>query len=162
VSQLPGPQPGAGSAIIVTPVSAADRASWLPLWKGYQAFYAIDFPDSVTNLLWTRLLDRAEPVTGLLAKIDGEAVGLAHCVRHRSTWTAEDYLYLQDLFVAPPQRRRGVAQALLRRVQDLATNEHCARAYWLTHESNATARHLYDQVAVRTGFIHYVLKTRTQ
>jgi GNAT superfamily N-acetyltransferase len=150
------------SVISVTPVGAADRASWLPLWNGYQAFYHIEISDSCSELLWARLLDRAEPVSGLLAKIDGEAVGLAHCIRHRSTWTADDYLYLQDLFVTPLLRRRGIAQALLRGVQDIASNSQCARTYWLTHESNATARILYDRVAVRTGFIHYTMQTRTE
>jgi hypothetical protein len=29
------------------------------------------------------------------------------------------------------------------------------RVYWLTHETNTTARQLYDRVATRTGFIQY-------
>jgi GNAT superfamily N-acetyltransferase len=148
--------------ISVTPVNDSDRAGWLPLWKGYQAFYGIDVADSSTELLWTRLLDRLEPITGLIARVDNEAVGLAHCIRHRSTWTAQDYLYLQDLFVTPLRRGRGIARALLRSIQEIATNEHCARVYWLTHESNLTARILYDRVAIRTGFIHYAIPTRTE
>jgi hypothetical protein len=30
-----------------------------------------------------------------------------------------------------------------------------ARVYWLTHETNQTARRLYDQVATNSGFIVY-------
>jgi len=33
--------------------------------------------------------------------------------------------------------------------------EGCARVYWLTHETNATAMRLYDRVADRSGFVQY-------
>jgi ribosomal protein S18 acetylase RimI-like enzyme len=144
-----------GEAVSVVPVSAADREGWLTLWKGYQEFYGIALSDACTEILWARLLDDSESIDGLLAKVDGAFVGVAHCVRHRSTWTADDYLYLHDLYVAPDRRRSGVGRALLSHVKDIAAGARCARVYWLTHESNETARRLYDRVAVRTGFIHY-------
>jgi len=144
-----------GKAVSVVPVGAADHHDWLALWKGYQDFYGIALSDASSELLWARLLDDSETIDGLLAKVDGEFVGLAHCVRHRSTWTTRDYLYLHDLYVAPDRRGSGVGRALVSHVKDIAAGARCARVYWLTHESNETARRLYDRVAVRTGFIHY-------
>jgi GNAT superfamily N-acetyltransferase len=64
-------------------------------------------------------------------------------------------MYLQDLFTAPTARRRGAARALIEHVYAEATARCCSRVYWLTHESNADARALYDQVASYTGLVQY-------
>ncbi|TIO45034.1 MAG: GNAT family N-acetyltransferase, partial [Mesorhizobium sp.] len=42
-------------------------------------------------------------------------------------------------------------------VQDEAGKIGVKNVYWMTHETNATARRLYDHVARRTGFIEYDL-----
>jgi GNAT superfamily N-acetyltransferase len=141
--------------IAIRPLGSEDHPHWLPLWKDYQAFYAIDIPPPVTALTWTRLLDPAEPVAGALAWQGTVAVGLVHHIRHRSCWTAGDYCYLQDLFVAPAARGAGVGRKLIEHVYALAAREGCARVYWLTHETNSVAIALYDRIAKRTGFIQY-------
>ncbi|MFG1908023.1 GNAT family N-acetyltransferase [Kribbella sp. NPDC048928] len=56
---------------------------------------------------------------------------------------------------APVARGRGVARALIEAVTEWARDRRCGRVYWSTHESNATARRLYDQVAENRGFILY-------
>ena len=118
-------------------------------------FYAVDIPGEVSATTWSRLLDPAEPVNGALAWDGGEAVGLVHHVRHRSTWTVGDYCYLQDLFVAPGGRGKGVGGALIAHVEALARDAGCPRLYWLTHDTNADAMLLYDRVAERSGFVQY-------
>jgi ribosomal protein S18 acetylase RimI-like enzyme len=82
---------------------------------------------------------------------------LVHWVTHPATWAASDYCYLEDLFVAPEGRGSGVGRALIAAVQGMAEEKGCARTYWLTHESNVTARRLYDRVATNAGFIQYRL-----
>ncbi len=52
-------------------------------------------------------------------------------------------------------RGRGAGRALIAAVADWARGQGCGRLYWLTHETNATARALYDTVAVNRGFIRY-------
>jgi ribosomal protein S18 acetylase RimI-like enzyme len=141
--------------IAVQPLRAEDHADWLPLWKGYQAFYAVDIPPATTALTWTRLLDPAEPVGGALAWRGATAIGLVHHIRHRSCWTEGDYCYLQDLFVASAARQAGIGRMLIEYVYALAAREGCARVYWLTHETNSVAIALYDRIAKRTGFIQY-------
>ena len=136
-------------------VTAADYAGWLPLWRGYQAFYRVDIPAAVTAETWRRLLDPAEPMWAALAVASGRAVGLVHWIRHRSCWTEGDYVYLQDLFVAPEARGGGVGRRLIEHVYDAARTAGCARVYWLTHETNHEAMTLYDKVAERSGFVQY-------
>jgi GNAT superfamily N-acetyltransferase len=103
-----------------------------------------------------RLNDPAEPLAGALAWLDdGRAVGLVHCIRHRSCWTTNDYCYLQDLFVAADCRGTGIGRALIEYVYARAREQGLNRVYWLTHETNSEARQLYDRIAERSGFIQY-------
>jgi GNAT superfamily N-acetyltransferase len=136
-------------------LTGADRDSWQPLWRGYQAFYKVQIPDAVSDETWRRLLDPAEPMWAALAHTDGRAVGLVHWIRHRSCWTVGDYVYLQDLFVAPDARGKGVGRHLIEHVYAAARQAGCARVYWLTHETNRDAMILYDRVAERSGFVQY-------
>ncbi|MGH7080363.1 MAG: GNAT family N-acetyltransferase [Acetobacteraceae bacterium] len=141
--------------IAVRPLESGHHAAWLPLWRGYQAFYKVDIPPGVSDVTWARLLDPKEPVSGALAWDGAQAVGLVHCIRHRSCWTVADYCYLQDLFVAPEVRGRGIGRLLIEYVYETAGCEGCARVHWLTHESNAVAMRLYDRVAERAPFVQY-------
>jgi len=140
---------------IIRPAREADFAQWLPLWKGYQDFYRARIPDAVTQTTWKRFFDQAEPVRCLVAERDGKLIGLAHYLFHRSTWLTANACYLNDLFVDPSGRRSGVARKLIEAVYDAADRAGAPKVYWLTHESNAAARLLYDQVARHGGFIQY-------
>jgi len=145
-------------ALTVRTLARDDFAQWLPLWHGYNAFYgrsgATALPDAITQLTWQRFFDAYEPMHALVAEQDGQLVGLCHYLFHRSTTTIEPVCYLQDLFTAAEVRGRGVGGALIR---ECAARARAAAAdlYWLTHETNQTARRLYEQVARRSGFIVY-------
>jgi GNAT superfamily N-acetyltransferase len=143
------------SAITVLPLAAEDHAAWFPLWRGYQAFYNVDMAPDVTAATWARLMDAAAPMDGLLAWQAGQAVGLAHTVRHLSTWSIAERCYLNDLFVEPDIRGQGIGRALIEAVYARAAAAGCGAVYWLTHETNATAMRLYDGVATRSGFVQY-------
>lgn len=100
----------------IRPIEDKDFAIWLPLWKAYQRFYGVDFPESITLETWARFLDPIEPMHAALATVGEHAFGLAHTIYHRSTWTASDYCYLRDLFVAPDARGGGIGRALIEHV----------------------------------------------
>jgi GNAT superfamily N-acetyltransferase len=147
------------AAVKIRAPGPADRARWQVLWHGYNAFYgragATALPPAVTDTLWDRLFDPGEPVHARLAEVDGTVVGLTHYLFHRSTILLEPTCYLQDLFTDEAVRGRGVGRALITAVCDEARAAGATRVYWQTHETNATARALYDRVAERTGFIVY-------
>jgi GNAT superfamily N-acetyltransferase len=132
-----------------------ERAAWEPLWKGYLDFYRTTLAKEVYDATWTRLHDPNEPMHALGGYVDGRLKGIVHYLYHRSCWTIGDYCYLQDLFVAPEARGRGLGRALIEAVYRQARVAGASRVYWLTHESNATARALYDTLADRPGFIQY-------
>jgi GNAT superfamily N-acetyltransferase len=145
--------------VVVRNVARADHDAWLSLWDGYNAFYgradATALPAEVTAMTWSRFFDAYEPVHALVAEADGELLGLAHYLLHRSTIRIEPSCYLQDLFTVPAARGRGVGRTLIEAVYDRARAAGCSRVYWQTHESNATAMALYDTLAERSGFVVY-------
>lgn len=140
-------------------VRRGDFDKWLPLWDGYNAFYGRAGPTAlapdITQATWSRFFDPAEPVHALVAERGAELVGLAHYLFHRSTTLLAPICYMQDLFTAQAARGQGVGRRLIEAVYECARGAGSARVYWQTHETNATARALYDQVAVWPGFIVY-------
>lgn len=147
------------ASLTIRPVSRADFAQWLPLWDGYNAFYgrssATALRAEITQTTWARFFDAYEPVHALVAESDGRLVGLVHYLYHRSTTMLGPICYLQDLFTDEPARGKGVGRALINAVHEQAKIAGATRVYWQTHESNLTARKLYDQLAERSGFIVY-------
>ncbi|GAB3803334.1 GNAT family N-acetyltransferase [Humibacter antri] len=140
--------------VTITPVRAEDRAEWLELLHGYLVFYEEDLDEATIDSLFSRVLE--SEIHGALARdAEGRAIGLVHWLTHAATWTRRDYCYLEDLFVAPGARRMGAGAALIEHVRAWAEEHGSAKVYWLTAETNATARSLYDRVAQRSGFIHY-------
>ena len=134
----------------------ADRPAWEPLWEGYLGFYEVTLGPGVSERTWQRLIDPQFDLHGLLA-IDGEgrAVGLCHYLFHPSTWSHQPYCYLEDLFVDASGRGQGAGRAMIEMVYAAADARGCEEIYWMTHETNRTARQLYDRVARLTGFVRY-------
>jgi GNAT superfamily N-acetyltransferase len=139
--------------IEVLPLTASDRGQWEALARAYKAFYRTDLPDSAYEDTWQRLL-RRDGMRGLGARTNDRLVGIAHFLFHTGIWSPLA-CYLEDLFVEPVARSRGVARMLIEAVAEQARTEGAGRLYWLTHETNATARALYDKVAARSGFVEY-------
>ena len=137
-----------------------DFDQWLPLWEGYNAFYERVGPTAVSAAMtcttWGRFFDAYEPMHALVAEGEGgRLVGLVHYLYHRHTTMVGPICYLQDLFTAADARGQGVGRALIGAVYDRARAAGSPRVYWQTHETNATARLLYDRVATNSGFIVY-------
>ena len=146
--------------VSVRVIAEGDYDRWRPLWDGYNAFYErigpTALPETVTRTTWARFLDPAEPVHALVAEAeDGALVGLVHYLFHRTTTSIAPICYLNDLFATPETRGTGVGRALIEAVYDRARRAGSARVYWLTHETNAVARRLYDRVSANSGFIVY-------
>ncbi len=145
--------------LIVRPVRRDDFDSWLPLWDGYNAFYGRSgetaLAPEITRATWTRFFDAYEPMWALVAEGDGQILGLVHYLFHRSTIALQPSCYLQDLFTVAAARGKGVGRALIEAVYAEAAKAGIPRVYWQTHETNAAAMRLYDQVAEKSGFVVY-------
>lgn len=141
--------------ISIEPLTSADRQDWWPLWEGYLTFYESTLDPEVTDLTFARLV-AGDGMFGAMARDEtGRAVGFVHWLPQVSTWSRTGYCYLEDLFVAPDVRGGGIGRALIAYVRERAVEAGLDQVYWLTQETNSTARVLYDKVAERTGFLHY-------
>ncbi len=134
-----------------------DRASWEALWAAYLVFYQVDLPDHVTATNWTRALDPAQPIAIRLAERNGQIVGFAVSVLHPSTWATSLTCYLEDLFVDPTVRGRGVGRALIDDLVAQGRAKGWDHVYWVTEHDNARARALYDSYALADGYVRYRL-----
>lgn len=138
-------------------LEARDKERWLGLFAGYIAFYGAVVPAPVIEATWSRLMQgETSGMIGLVA-VDGHdrAVGLAHLLFHLSTWSPTTYCYLEDLFVDPQHRKKGAGRALIAAVYAEADRRGATRTYWMTQETNETARRLYDRVAAKSPFVQY-------
>lgn len=149
------------SNITIKLLTPSDRSEWLRLWIGYQTFYKAAISDETTTLTWQRFHDPAVPMYALGAfALDAETgrdtlIGIAHYILHYSCWTQGMYCYLQDLFVDEAVRGHGAGRKLIEELYRTAPQHGADRVYWLTHESNTDAMHLYDKIAAKTGFLQY-------
>jgi GNAT superfamily N-acetyltransferase len=134
-----------------------DKPAWLALFKGYITFYKATVADDVIEATWQRLLGGAPDFHIALVAVDAadSPIGLAHVLFHRSTWTKTHYCYLEDLFVDPGSRAKGIGRALIEAVYREADARGATRTYWATQEFNYRARGLYDQVATKSPFVQY-------
>lgn len=142
-------------AMSVVPVERDDYSAWLPYWLSYQQFYGVQLPEETTFATWARFFAADEQVYCAVAKEGQTLLGFVHYVFHRSTWSVNDFCYLEDLFVAPTSRGKHIGKNLIEYVQQQARERQCGRLYWHTQEKNMTAQKLYDWVAEKPGVIEY-------
>lgn len=144
-------------SVTIRPITAADQASWQPMYEAYQAFYdRHGLPQSFYDTAFRRLTSgNPDDFHGLVAEEDGRLLALTHYVFHPHMWRPEGVCYLQDLFTAPEARGKGVGRALIEGVYAAADARGAPAVYWLTQEFNYAGRMLYDRVATRTPFIRY-------
>jgi GNAT superfamily N-acetyltransferase len=141
----------------VRPLRPEDEAAWRRLWRSYLDFYETALPEEVYATSFARLTDPAvRDYHGLLAWQDGAPVGFAHYILHRHGWQLAEVCYLQDLYVDAEARGTGAGRALIEAVYRAADAAGAPNVYWLTQESNTTARRLYDRVGRVTPFVKYV------
>jgi GNAT superfamily N-acetyltransferase len=141
--------------ILIRAIGEHEREAWEPLWAGYLTFYRTTLAQEISDTAWSRFHDLDEPLFALGGYVDGQLLGFAHYLFHRSTWARNRYCYLEDLYVSENERGRGVGRALIEEVYRKAEAAGASRVYWLTQSSNAQARALYDKVADNLGFIQY-------
>ncbi|MCB9988245.1 MAG: GNAT family N-acetyltransferase [Rhodospirillales bacterium] len=132
-----------------------DYAAWLPLWDANNKGQC---PVDATAVTWERLMDDNQPVYGLCARDDnGIPAAIMHYVLHPTTGNIRPVCYMQDLFVDPDHRRRGMARALVNELARIGRREDWARIYWLADGTNEAAQNLYKTLGIKLNFSLHVL-----
>ncbi len=102
-------------------------------------------PEAVTeNLLGPRRCAAA-----IIAEFEGRPAGFAVYYRTFSTFAAKPGIFLEDLYVRPDFRKRGIGRALLVAVAQIAHGRSSGRLEWTALKWNEKALKLYDAVGAK-------------
>ena len=142
---------------LIVPIAVEHEARWRELYRSYATFYGRELTDAHAGTVWDLLMDPGHELEGRLALVDGRPVGLAHFRRMPSPLRGADIGFLDDLFVEPETRAKGIGRALIEAVADIARERGWSLVRWVTADDNYRARTLYDRLAVETTWNLYEL-----
>jgi GNAT superfamily N-acetyltransferase len=97
----------------------------------------------------TALFGSYPTVHGHVAEVDGEVAAMALWFLSFSTWDGVAGIYLEDLFVRPRFRRRGLARALLAALAGECIDNGYTRLSWAVLNWNSDAITLYDEIGAQ-------------
>jgi GNAT superfamily N-acetyltransferase len=146
--------------IAVGPVLEEEFVTLLPLIAAYQSFYEVDEIDNERNRFFFRRFIAPSQDGELLAARDesGLILGYACLYWHFSSLAAVETVLMNDLFVAPEARGRGIGRALIEGSRDVARRRGAAWLEWATAPDNHTAQRLYDSLPTeKSTWLEYEL-----
>lgn len=82
----------------------------------------------------------------LIAYLDDEPAGFALFFHNFSTWTGRRGIYIEDIFVRPPMRRKGIGEALMHELAAIAVERDCGRLEWAVLNWNELAISFYEKI----------------
>jgi GNAT superfamily N-acetyltransferase len=85
----------------------------------------------------------------VIAYVSDTPAGFALWFHNYSTFLAKPGLYLEDLFVLPAFRGRGIGKALLTHLAGIAVDRGCGRMEWTVLDWNAPAIGFYERIGAR-------------
>lgn len=86
----------------------------------------------------------------LMGEIDSVVQGFALYFYNWSTWKGRPSLFLEDLFVVPECRGKGLGVALLKHLAQLAYEKKCRRMEWMCLDWNQPARDFYESIGAKS------------
>lgn len=101
------------------------------------------------ELLREHLFGPSPSAAALMAFADGDPAGFAVYFRNFSTFLAKPGIYLEDIFVRPPLRGRGIGKALFRHVVQNAQRLDAGRVEWSVLDWNEPAIRFYRSLGAK-------------
>jgi GNAT superfamily N-acetyltransferase len=132
------------AAVQVRAATVADVPALLGLIRELAAYEKLADQVVATETDLHAALFGARPTAeAIVADGDGQPVGFALFFHNFSTFVGRPGIYLEDLFVRPGFRRRGIGKALFTEVARLAVERGCGRFEWSVLDWNAPAISFY-------------------
>lgn len=144
----------------ITRATLGDLDALAPLFDGYRVFYGKPSDIATARAFLQERLGNDESVIFLARGADGSALGFTQLYPCFSSVSARRLWILNDLFVSPDARRRGVAKALLQRAHEHGTETGVVRLVLQTAHDNARAQALYESLGWlrEDGMYEYTLE----
>jgi GNAT superfamily N-acetyltransferase len=143
----PTPAPG---TFALRAAELRDVAPIVQLIRELAAFERLEHLLQVTpERLRPHLFGEHPAAEAMVADVDGEVVAFALYFTNFSTFLAQPGLYLEDLFVRPSQRGRGIGSAMLKRLAALAVERNYGRFEWSVLDWNEGAIRFYERMGAQ-------------
>lgn len=131
-------------AFSIRPAAPGDEHALFALIQALAEYERLSHAVTGSAEQLARDLFAARPlIEALLVEADQRAVAFALYFHNYSTFLSKLGLYLEDIFVLPEYRRRGIGKALLSAVAKVATERDCGRLEWSVLDWNESAIGFY-------------------
>lgn len=142
--------------VTIAPLTEREFFAWYALFSEYAAGAGVGVTDEQVMRVWTSL--QVPDAYGAVAHDEsGSVVGLVHATPFERLLQGDGGFQIEDLFVAPAARNRGVATALIEHVRGVAETRRRSLLRWSAHPDDAGARALQEKFADASG--GWVLQT---
>lgn len=139
-----------GGDIAVRPATPEDLAAIMRFIRDLAAYEKLTQDCVATEAqIGAALFGTLPRVHALIAQVEDQPVGLALWFHTFSTFTGRSSMYLEDLFVDPAFRGRGVARRLFAALGRRAVAEGCERLEWAVLDWNETALRFYRSLGAK-------------
>lgn len=128
-------------------IEQLDYEEWLPLWADHIAGFRKKLLDEITTVVFKRFLDDERQLFCRVAVEDSKIIGFVTYAIIDFTQTLEGQIYLNDLYVSPEGRRKGIGSQLVEYVYKAGDELGIPRVFWFCHYDNEPANRLYKKIA---------------
>jgi GNAT superfamily N-acetyltransferase len=143
----------------IRPARTDEIEEMLPLIRAYCEFYETEPNDEGLRAMFETLITDPGQGVVFIARYDGRAVGFATLDWKWSSLKAAKLGYLEDLFVDPGARGRGIADALIEVCAERCRELGMPVMEWLTAPDNHRAQKVYNRAGAESGtYLEYELE----
>jgi GNAT superfamily N-acetyltransferase len=137
-------------SVQIRPATRDDVSAIAELIRGLARYEKLENDVVMTEALLDKaLFGNRQYAEVLLAEEDGGPVGFALFFHNFSTFLGRPGIYLEDLFVLPEHRGRGIGRRLLTHLAQIAVERDCGRLEWSVLDWNRDAIGFYERIGAR-------------
>ncbi len=138
------------SDLVIRDARSGDEDSILQFLRDFAVFEKLTHTFRLTREIIARdFMGKDRRVQCDIAEWEGKPAGLSIWFRQYSTFQAAPVFYLEDIYVAPSHRSRGIATELLKHLAQQAHDENAVRVDWIVLGWNASAIAFYERMGAR-------------
>ena len=132
---------------MIRSATTADVPAILALIRELAAYESLSDACVATEaLLRENLFGNERAAEALVAEVEGGVVAYAIFFKTFSTFLARPGIYLEDIYVQPAHRRKGIGKALLRHIAQLAVTRNYGRVEWSVLDWNTPSIGFYKSL----------------
>ena len=142
---------------MIRQIKLADRDEWEALYRGYADFYKVEMNEKILKTVWEWIHDNNHDVSGLVYEQDNQIIGIAHYRKMPSPLRGKYIGFLDDLFVDPNHRRKGIGEKMIEELNVISRRNNWNLVRWITRDDNTKAKSLYEKLSKKTNWKVYEL-----